>query len=70
MKDSFLLCTFCIAVACGDVNYDYMPETFVTWEKQINNFIFDEEKTNEAVGSNKVVLPHTFWVLKFDTSQQ
>ena len=31
-EDSFLLCTFCIAVACGDVNYDYMPEAFVTWE--------------------------------------
>ena len=49
-----------MAITCGDVNYDNMPETFVTWEEQINNFIFDEEKTKEVVGSNNVVLPYTF----------
>ena len=30
-------------ITCGDVNYDYMPEMFVTWEEQRNNFTFDEE---------------------------
>ena len=50
-----------------------MPGTFETWEEQKNNFAFDQEKEKclrkkqEVVGSNKVVLPHTFWVLKFLT---
>ena len=44
-----------------------MAETFVTWEGEKNNFIFDEEKkkyvceeSKVVVWSNKVVLPHTF----------
>ena len=45
MVDSFLLCTFCSAITYGDVNYDYMPETFASSKKtkQINNFACDEE---------------------------
>ena len=49
-------------------------EAFVTWEEQRNNFTFDNhkethvyEKSKEVVRSNKVVLPHTFWVLKIMT---
>ena len=42
--DFWLLSTFCSSITCGDVNSDYMPETFVTWEEQINKFTFDEEK--------------------------
>ena len=49
-----------------------MPETFETWEEQKNNLAFDQEKEKclrkkQVVGSNKVVLPRTFWVLKFLT---
>ena len=50
-----------------DVNYDCMPQTFVTWEEKINNFTFDKKKekygqgkSKEGVGSKKAVLPHTF----------
>ena len=31
LKDSILHYTFCSAITCGDVNYDYMTETFATW---------------------------------------
>ena len=44
LKDSFLLCTFCSAVTCGDVDNEYMPKTFPTWEEQRNNFAFVEDK--------------------------
>ena len=44
MKDSFLLWTLLSSITCGDVNYDYMPETFVTWEEQRNNCTFGKEK--------------------------
>ena len=70
LEDSFLLFKFCSASTYGNVNYDYMPETFGTSEEQRNNFTFDEEKEmclrkkQEVIGSNKVVLPHTFSVLK------
>ena len=44
-----------------------MPETFVTWEEQINEFTFDEEKvkyvkekSKEVVVPNKVLLLHDF----------
>ena len=43
-KTVFYFCTFCSTITCGNVNYDYMPETFATWEEQINNFTFDEKK--------------------------
>ena len=40
----FLLCTFCSAITCGDVDYEYMPKTFPTWEEQRSNFAFEEDK--------------------------
>ena len=31
-------------VTFADVNFDYVPETFATWEEQRNNFALEEEK--------------------------
>ena len=39
----FFALHFLHSITCGGVNYDYMPETFATWEEQRNNFAFDEE---------------------------
>ena len=61
MDNSFLLCTLCSAVVYMDVNYDYMPETLATSEKQRSSFAKRKiclRKKQEAVGSNKVALPH------------
>ena len=62
MDNSFLLCTLCSAVIYMDVNYDYMAETLAISEKQRSNFakrkICLRKKQEEAVGSNKVALPH------------
>ena len=39
------------AITYGDVNYDYMQETFTTWEEQRNNFALGKE--NEKYVSEK-----------------
>ena len=44
LKDSCLLCTFCRAITYGDVNYDYIAQTFASCEEQRNSFAFDKEK--------------------------
>ena len=40
----FYFALYSVSITCGDVNYDYMPETFVTWEEQRNNCTFVKEK--------------------------
>ena len=35
----FLQCNY-----IWDINHDYVPEAFATWEEQKNNFAFDNEK--------------------------
>ena len=65
----------CSAITYVNVNYDDMPEMFGTWnykeiilqvmEKKVNKICL--RKKQEIVASDKVVLRHTFWVLKFLT---
>ena len=35
----FLQCNY-----IWDINHDYVPEAFATWQEQKNNFAFDNEK--------------------------
>ena len=53
LKGSFFLCTVCSSITCGDVNYDYMPDSFVTWEEKRNNFTFDKKKEKYGQGKSK-----------------
>ena len=44
------------AITYGDVNYDYMQETFTTWEEQRNNFALGKEKEKYVSEKSKTLL--------------
>ena len=53
LKDSILHYTFCSAITCGDVNYDYMPEAFATWMNKWIILHLMKKKAEKLLGQTR-----------------